>query len=436
MWTGQYPHYFDCWNNHEGLRPGTPILLDALRATGYQIQAIGPLDYAWGMHSIRDRVGSWTRAAEVLRPICRTPLPVISESEDLFARDWQWAEQAVEWLQRQRSDDRPFFLYLTTGLVHPAFKALRRHMELIDPSRIETPPGLCHADDEPHPVDRYTRVTKHCEQPFSAELVREIRHVYAAMVAALDEIVGHVARALDELGLSDRTYLAFSSDHGEMAGEHNQILKRTMYEPSIHVPLIFAGPEAKHGARVDTPVSLVDLYPTFLEMAGTSYRDIGCVPGRAESLVGESLLPQILGAGQRQRDWVFAEYHGDRCSTGTFMLRRDRWKLIRHEGYASRLFDVESDPWEQVDLCAAEPAAREELSEILDRSFDCRVIDARAKEYDRASFLRWREEALGNGTYRETMAKVYSGFDHLCIEDIVPWRDEDEERIERWLRST
>ena len=94
MWTGQYPHYYDCWNNHEGLRDGTPTFRTALESAGYLTEAIGPLDYACGMHSIRDRVGSWTRSANIMRPICRTPFPAVTDENALLSRDADRCDQA------------------------------------------------------------------------------------------------------------------------------------------------------------------------------------------------------------------------------------------------------------------------------------------------------------------------------------------------------
>lgn len=441
MFTGQYPHYYDCWNNHEGIRPEIPTLFDVFDASGYRTIPIGPLDYMHGMHSIRDQVGSWTRSAGIERPISRTPVPVVSRTDDFFGNDRRWTDEAVSAIHRVARDDTPSYIYLTTGLVHPAFQAHPRHMEAVDAGAIEIPPTLSDIDATTHPVMRYTRATKHCENRFSEPLVREIRHVYAAMVAAMDELLGQVLEAIRAAGIEEHTWVVFSSDHGEMAGEQNQVLKRTMFEPSIHIPLIIRAPGARSGARFDTPVSLIDLYPTLLEVARIDYqRARGTLSSTKAKLpdspVGESLVPQVLGDAERKRDWAVAEYHGDRCLTGTWMMRRDRWKYIRYEGFDPQLFDIEADPWETEDLAQSRPEVVTELDALLTDEIDCREIDARAKRYDRASFVAWRETARRNGIYEETMSRVYSGFDRLCIEDIVRWRPEDERQIEEWLERT
>ena len=433
MFTGQYPHYYDCWNNHEGLREGTPILQDTMRGAGYQSTMIGPLDYTWGKHSIRDQVGSWTRSANIHRPISRTPLPEIPEDDAPYRRDWQHTWRACNWIEQASRQEAPFICYLTTGLVHPAFRAAQRHMDMIDPGAIEMPPDIGPVGDDDHPVVRYTRITKNCDRGFSRDMVRLMRHVYYAMVIALDAMVGRVLDTLDDLGVRDNTYIVFSSDHGEMAGEQNQILKRTMCEPSIHEPLIVTGPDVRRGASVDVRVSLIDLYPTFMDMARTRYEDHAHAPGYPETLEGESLMPQLTGDAPREREWVFAEYNGDRVNTGTYMLRRGQWKYIHHEGYEPRLFDLDSDPWEIDDVAADNPEGVAGFAELMAANFDTAAIDARAKAYDRECFTSWREKTLADGTYRDTMAHIYSGYDRQCIEDIMPWTDEDEGQIEAWL---
>lgn len=433
MWTGKYPNYYDCWNNHEGLREGVPIFRDVFDQAGYQTAAIGPLDYAYGMHSIRDRVGSWTRAACIHRPTSRTPLPQIVENGKCDQRDWQLTERAVEWMREASGNKKPFMLYLTTGLVHPAFVADHEHMARVDADKIKIPPTLGPVENVTHPVDRYIRITKNCDKRFSEAMVREIRHIYFAMIAALDDMVGRVLQEIDNLGLRDSTYVIFTSDHGEMAGEQNQILKRTMAEPSAHIPMIVRGPGVRQGKTFETPVALVDLCPTLMDMAGIDYAKFAELPAYPETLDGESLLPQLTDSAPRQRDWAFSEYNGDRCCTGAFMLRQGKWKYIKYMGYAAQLFDLQADPWEAHDVASEEPAVVARMDNILETNFDCAGIDARAKTYDRESFAPWRAEQKAAGTYEGTMAHVYSGFDRQCIENILPWRDEDEERIEDWL---
>lgn len=432
MWTGKYPHYRDCWNNHEGLRDGVQTYQDALQWSGYRTEAVGPIDYAYGKHSIRDRIGSWTRSAMIERHTVRTPLPQVVGLGQAHGVDWQHTWDAMRGIEAAALEGQPFCMYLTTGLVHPPFVAEQRHLDRIDAQAIDVPP-LFGLEQTEHPAVRYQRIAKNCARAFSPMLVRKMRHVYFAMIAALDEMVGRVVQQIDELGLRDSTYIIFSSDHGEMAGEQNQVLKRCMYEASAHVPLIICGPDVRRGAVVDDPVSLVDLYPTLMDMAGVSYQTLVERSGYAEQLDGESLMPQLTSAAPRQRAWAMAEYHGDRACTGTFMLRQERWKLIRHMGFVSELYDLAEDPGEQRDLAALQSDVVARLESVLDAHFDCAEIDERAKAYDRASFLRWRAFAQAEGSYEDTMAHVFSGYDRQSIEELELWTDRDEAQIEAWL---
>ena len=116
-------------------------------------------------------------------------------------------------------------------------------------------------------------------------------------------------------------------------------------------------------------------------------------------------------------------------------MRKGIWKYVKYMGYEPQLFDLASDPGELVDLAKQELEVVKELDGILEGHFDCEGIDARAKRYDKVSFRAWRDGQKTAGTYADTMALVYSGFDRLCIEDIVPWGKEDEDVIEAWLEA-
>ena len=98
MWSGKYPHHYHCWSNHEGLAEDVPTFRTTLQRGGYNTRAIGPLDYTWGKHSIRDRVGSWTRSANIRRPICRTPMPRIVGNDDIYAGDWRRTWSSIAWM--------------------------------------------------------------------------------------------------------------------------------------------------------------------------------------------------------------------------------------------------------------------------------------------------------------------------------------------------
>ncbi|MFW5788207.1 MAG: sulfatase-like hydrolase/transferase, partial [Halanaerobiales bacterium] len=281
-------------------------------------------------------------------------------------------------------------------------------------------------DKTDHPVLNYQWATKNCNRDLPEEHIREIRKTYLAMVATLDEMLGNFLTEIKDMGLNESTYIIFTSDHGEMAMEHDQILKRTMYESSIHVPMIITGPEVKKGLEIENPVSLIDIFPTLMDIADCS-TDI--------ELEGESLVPLLAGKSDKRRDWIFSEYHGDRCNTGAYMLRKGNWKYIHYVGYEPLLFNLNEDPWE-IDNVAAENTKKvAEFEKLLGDILDYKEVDQKAKKYDKENFRKWRKEHIEIGNYKKIMSEVYSGFDRLTIEDIVPWKKADEMIIEEWLKE-
>jgi choline-sulfatase len=219
--------------------------------------------------------------------------------------------------------------------------------------------------------------------------LRRVIRAYLAIVSHLDEQIGLVLGALDELGLTDDTRVLYTSDHGEAAGKHGLVGKCTLYESSVAVPLIMAGPGVPGGAVIDQPASHADLFPTILESFG--------VPLAPEDgdLLGQSLWPAL--AGERWPRTLFAEYHGTGSRVASYMLRQGADKLIYHAGFPPQLFDLAADPQELHDLAADQPAKVEALEAALRQILDPEATDARAKADQRAM----AERIGGNQAIRE-----------------------------------
>ena len=120
-------------------------------------------------------------------------------------------------------------------------------------------------------------------------------------------------------------FLYLSSDHGEMALEHQDWYKMSMYEGSVCVPLVLAGPGVQQGQRLSNLVSLIDLCRTFMEMAGL---------GMQNGLDGESLLPLATGHTMDSRAWAYACFMGCTLNSSAYMFRKDRWKYVVYAGTA------------------------------------------------------------------------------------------------------
>lgn len=424
MWSGLFTHRCEAWNNYKGLEPDTPTFRTRLEEGGYRTKTFGKIDHLSGAHTIRARVTPWTRSAWIMRPTYNPHLPIIDEddtSEERHHADWPSTSEAAHWIREISSGDQPFWAFVGIRLPHPEFRTNARYASLVDPAIVDLP-----AEDPcEHPCLEYQRVQKNFSD-VDADTVRLIRRIYFAMIAEVDAMVGRLISTLEELDLLDSTYIIFDSDHGELAMEHRQFFKMSPYEGSARVPMILAGPGADSGRVVDDLVQLVDIYPTLMDFAG-----LDCPKG----LDGRSLAPWLEGHEGEKRNWVLTEFHGTTLPTGMFMLREDDWKYIHYVGQAPQLFDLENDPAEIRNLAQDKPDKLAALDSRLREICNPEDIDAKVKAYDRASFARWREEHLANGDYRQQMARVHSGWDHLDEQDITPWTDEDEQQIVQWLNE-
>jgi arylsulfatase K len=425
MWSGLYTHHCEGWNNYKGLSPTDPTFRTRLDEAGYLTQTFGKTDILSGQHSIRARVSAWTRSANIERPQYRMGPPRVVEEDNprLHSGDWTNVDRCAAWLKDVgRSADRPFLLYLGISAPHPAFTTCQRYLDRIDEAGVTVPP----ADEQDHPVMRYQRIVKNWMHGFSDEMVRQVRRIYFAMCAEVDAMVGALLDALQEQGLADSTYVIFSSDHGENAMEHRQFYKMNLYESSARVPLVIAGPDLEQGAQIETPVSLVDIHPTLMDMAGCD---------TPPALDGHSLMPEVVGRPSDRPDWALSEYHDTTINTGNFMLRRGDWKYIVYVGYDPQLFHLKDDPDEVRNLAGKHPDVVRQMDDLLRSIVDYRAVDAKVKAYDKRSFRQWRNEMLGGGEYRQTMARIFSGWDNLPDDAVKPWTDEEEVRIGQWLES-
>ena len=173
--------------------------------------------------------------------------------------------------------------------------------------------------------------------PRDPEMVRKNLAVYYAVISHMDEQIGRILDVLDKTGQTKDTLVIFTSDHGLAVGSHGLMGKQNMYEHTIRVPLVIAGPGLPEGKQNNALCYLRDLYPTICDLVGLP------IP---ESVEGRSLKPVIKGDSNS----VYSEIYGY-FRDKQRMVRDKRWKLI-HYLHLDRyqLFDLLEDPYEQNDL--------------------------------------------------------------------------------------
>ncbi|MEX0655703.1 MAG: sulfatase-like hydrolase/transferase, partial [Phycisphaeraceae bacterium] len=181
---------------------------------------------------------------------------------------------------------------------------------------------------------------------------QQIRRNYAAACEGIDEWVGRIMDKVAQRGELENTVVVFSSDHGEMLGDHGRFLKNVPQEGSVHVPLIIAGPGIQKGAVSDALVELIDISATLLEAAG-----LEC-PGDWDALPLGSVLRGEAADGDHREVQVSA--------LGAWRMICDgRYKCILHEDGEPELYDMQEDPGELTNLAGDQPQRLQLLEAAL-----------------------------------------------------------------------
>ncbi|XP_058512406.1 arylsulfatase K [Ochotona princeps] len=444
MWSGLFTHLTESWNNFKGLDPNYTTWMDIMENHGYRTQKFGKLDYTSGHHSLSNRVEAWTRdVAFLLRQEGRPMVNLIADKTRVrvMDKDWKTTDRAVDWLRREAvNHTHPFVLYLGLNLPHPypspssgenfgasTFRTSLYWLEKVYHDAIKIPkwPPL----SEMHPVDYYSSYTKNCTGKFTEKEIRNIRAFYYAMCAEADAMLGKIILALAQLDLLQKTIVIYTSDHGELAMEHRQFYKMSMYEASAHVPLLIMGPGIQANLQVKDVVSLVDIYPTMLDIAGLPL---------SQNLSGYSLLPLSSetprnngGCGPLRPPWILSEFHGCNVNASTYMLRTNQWKYIAYaDGVAvlPQLFDLSSDPDELTNVATKFPEITSSLDQKLRSILNYPRVSASVHQYNKEQFIRWKQSVGQN--YSAVIANL------RWHQDWLKKPRKYERAIDRWLKPT
>jgi len=260
-------------------------------------------------------------------------------------------ELARDWMEdRRRRSERPFFLFLQTYTVHAPYDYDPRFLDAEAPY---TGPLA----GKPIGIDTVLDPVREKQRKLDAADLAYVNALYDAGVARIDALAGGVLDAVRETLADEEALVIFTADHGEEFLEHGSMAhNHTLYNELLAVPLIVDLPGPAPAGVSDTPVSLLDVVPTVLDVLG--------LPA-PETLPGRSLREEPSGARRGAPRPRIAQY-----SPVTHCLEMDGWKLIRGRTVGSRaplqLFDLRADPGEQHDLSAEQPDRVAALGKLLD----------------------------------------------------------------------
>ncbi len=277
---------------------------------------------------------------------------------------------------------RPFMLYVSYFEPHPPYTGPLN--DLYDPDEISVGPAFLQRPEGGALVNRL-RADYYMGgnlNPLGAEGGdvhdtsteagwRKLRAQYFANVTLVDRSVGRILQALEESGQADNTIVVFTSEHGEMAGDHGMLEKRSLYEEASRVPLLVRIPWLNSGQeRIGGSIGQVDFVPTLLELVGDAIPD---------HLQGQSRAAVLRGDAGLEDNDVFVQWNGmgDR-NLGTPSINRmvslpwrsvvtgDRWKLNLCPGDQCELYDLNTDPHELNNLFN-QPEHRDRIRDLAAR---------------------------------------------------------------------
>jgi choline-sulfatase len=362
--TGKLPSRIGAYDNAAELPASTATVAHHLRLHGYATSLAGKMHFVGPdqLHGFEERLTSdvypadliwtpdWRRPVgerlpwyhtmeSILRPgVCEASMQLDYDAEVTFH-----SRRRIFDFARDRGRE-PFFLVASFTHPHDPWEIPARYWERYDPDAIPPPsvpaPPLAEADPHSRRVREMLGVD---EAGLSQAQVRTARHAYFAAISYVDERVGELLAALRDAGLDDETIVVFTADHGEMLGERGLWFKMCFFEPSARVPLIVSAPGRVRAGRVAEPVSLLDLAPTLLELAGDP---------RAEELEpdGTSLAPLLDGRRTGGPAVVVAEYLAEGVRSPALMIRRGRHKFVSCGDDPDQLYDLLDDPLELANL--------------------------------------------------------------------------------------
>jgi len=364
--TGQYVHEIGAWDNARPYHGQARSWGEHLHEHGVETAVIGRKHFE---PYAEDRFPD-QREPAVSRPpieVARLERDPVTEYEpgearfyepeiddDRMERSIERTDEAVAWLQEEAPTDRPWALHLSYQPPHFPLTAPEAFWDRYPPEEMDLPFDYPAATDHPIVADLHHHFGG---TDLDEETLRRLRTGYYALVTAIDEQIGRVLDALETSGHDEETVIVYTSDHGEILGDHGLWWKCCMYEPAVGIPLLLAGPGVPAGERVDAPVSLVDVVPTIADVVDAP---------SDEAWSGESLVPLLEGDSGEDRI-AFSEYHAHGARNGMFMVRRGDYKYVYYPSNPPQLFDLANDPHELTNLADVGKYAdiRNELHEVL-----------------------------------------------------------------------
>ena len=286
-----------------------------------------------------------------------------SPTDTTFGGFWEggkhWSEvlkdDALRFIDSAKEKENPFFMYLAFNAPHDPRQAPQEFIDKYPLDKISLPASFLPENPDKDAMGAGPGLRDEGLAPFprTEYAVKVHLQEYYAIITHLDEQIGKILDALEQSGKMENTYIFFTADHGLSVGRHGLLGKQNLYDHSIRVPLMVAGPDIPENKKVERDIYLQDVMATSLELAGVQ---------KPEYVEFNSFLDLAKGnASESHYDAVYGCYMDFQR-----MIRKDEFKLIVYpKAQKVLLFDLKSDP-EEMNNLADDPAHAEKIASLFD----------------------------------------------------------------------
>ncbi|MHC4460929.1 MAG: sulfatase [Planctomycetota bacterium] len=433
--TGIYPHtsknlFWDKWHNNPVLK-NSKTIMEHFGANGYHVVGSGKLMHhhlasVWGEFKYKADYGPFVYDGKdrVAHPSVPAPYSSIGPVDGSYAplsdvpygtdrkdkkgwiygtwgkvkkfnyvdeenrdptpdeRNAAWAESKIKEFAKE-GNSKPFVLGVGFIRPHTPLHVPKRFFDMFPIESVKVPVIKSNDAEDCHYTDvfdsdkkglKYFRLLKE-SYPDLESALKAFTQAYLASVAAVDECIGRVVEAVDNSSFKDNTIIVVTSDHGWNMGEKDYLFKNSLWEESTRVPLVIRAPGvAEPGGIAEHPVSLIDIYPTLVDLCGL--RGDTRKNSKGAKLDGYSVVPFLKDPKFGRWDgpdaaltMVYAGgYTGNDPSRQHWSVRTKKWRYILYNNGSEELYDHETDPYEWTNLCG-EARYRKVKAQLRSRIF-------------------------------------------------------------------
>lgn len=366
------------WNAEKDYRETSKRYLEKGRMWPQLMQAAGYDTYFTGKWHIRADATKTFQVAHNVRPGMPNQTPAgynrPIEGQPLKWKPWDpqfggfwkggkhWSEivgdDAIEYLGMAKKSDNPFFMYVAFNAPHDPRQSPKEYVDRYPLDKISVPRSFVpeYPFNEAMKSGRGLRDEKLAPFPRTDYSVKVNRQEYYAIITHMDDQIGRILDAVEESGQADNTWIFFGADHGLAVGRHGLMGKQNMFDHSVRVPLIVAGPGVPADEKRDARVYLQDIMATSLELGDAE---------RPDYVQFQSLLPRVSDASEPGYESIYGAY-----LDGQRMVTHGDYKLILYPSISKAvMYNVQQDPEELTDLFGKKklrPVARKLFARLLD----------------------------------------------------------------------